>query len=90
MSRRLASASLLTLAALTLGACQYHTPSEKLAAELREEPSPNLDTLYQREVDIDNNIAIVNDTNLRMLNQDLGRFWLLERPSRLAPERIPR
>ncbi|MBM4108910.1 MAG: hypothetical protein FJ255_08910 [Phycisphaerae bacterium] len=89
MSRR-ASAALLTLASLALGACEYDTPSERLAADLRSDPSPNMETMYERQVDIDNNIAIVNDANLRMLHQDLGRLLLLSRPSRLTPERLPR
>lgn len=89
MHRR-ALAALSTLAAVALMGCEASTPSGRLAADLRSDPSPGMDTLYQREVDIDNSIAITNDTNLRMLNQDLGRLFLLDRPSRLTPERLPR
>jgi hypothetical protein len=87
---RCASAALLALAALALVGCEAGTPSGRLAADLRSDPSPGMDTLFQREVDVDNAVAITNDTNLRMLNQDLGRLFLLERPSRLTPERLPR
>jgi hypothetical protein len=52
--------------------------------------TPEVDTLYQRRVDMDNRIALTNDENLRQFNQDLGRFWLLDRPSRLTREPTPR
>ncbi|MGP1310370.1 MAG: hypothetical protein ACTS27_09255 [Phycisphaerales bacterium] len=72
----LATGSVLTLAALaTLGGC----------ADI----SPEVDTLSQRPADVNNRIAITNDTNLRMLNQDLGRLFLLDRPSRLTPGPVP-
>lgn len=77
-------------AGLFLGGCVYNTPSEEAAAELRWDPSPNADTLHERPVDIENAMASTNDANLRMLNQDLGRLFLLDRPSRLTPERLPR
>lgn len=72
----LATGSVLALAALaSLGGCANLTPE--------------LDTLSQRPADIDNRIAITDDTNLRMLNQDLGRMFLLDRPTRLTPGPVP-
>jgi len=64
-----------TAAALTLGGCADITPE--------------LDTLSQRPADINNRIAIVNDTNLRALNQDLGRAFFFDRPMRTTPGPIP-
>ena len=64
--------------------------SEKLASEVRSDPTPSLDTLSQRRTDMDNAIAVTEDENWRMFNQDLGRFWLLDRPSLLTPEPLPR
>lgn len=55
----------------------------------RQKPSPELDTLSRRHDDIDNRLTVTNDTNLRMLNEDIGRFFLLDRPSRLSPTRVP-
>ena len=49
-----------------------------------------LDTLYEREEDIDNALTVTFDENLRMAVEDLGRFWYTDRPSRLTREPIPR
>lgn len=75
--------------ALCLGGCASNKLDEK-ADELRSNPSPELDTMYQRQSDIKNAQTVTADENFRMLNQDLGRFWLLDRPSRLTPEPVPR
>lgn len=52
--------------------------------------TPELDTLYQRRVDMDNRMVLTFDENLRMFNQDMGRFWYTDRPSRLTREPVPR
>ncbi|MBL8764620.1 MAG: hypothetical protein JNM07_10170 [Phycisphaerae bacterium] len=70
------------------GGCQ--SESERQLAEIRRNPTPELDTLSQRHDDIDNTLTVMADENFRMLNEDLGRFWLLDRPSRLSPTRMPR
>lgn len=57
-------------------------------AMIRFSPTPELDTLYQRNVDIANALAIQEDTNWRMFNQDLGRAFYVDRPSRLTREPI--
>jgi hypothetical protein len=57
--------------------------------EVKADPTPNLDTLYQRPEDIDNAMTVTFDENGRMFWQDLGRFWLTDRPSRLTREPIP-
>ena len=59
-------------------------------AMIRYSPTPELDTLYQRPVDIANAYTIMDDENWRMFTQDLGRFFYTDRPSRLTPEPIPR
>ena len=58
--------------------------------EVRADPSPNIDTLYQRPVDIDNAMVVTFDENGRMFWQDMGRVWLTDRPSRLAREPMMR
>jgi len=58
--------------------------------EIRADPSPDIDTLYQRPHDIDNALTVTFDENCRMFWQDCGRVWLLDRPSKLAREPIPR
>jgi hypothetical protein len=70
-----------------LGGC-FFTGNERLDA-VRADPSPNIDTLYQRPEDIDNAMVVTFDENGRMFWQDLGRVWLTDRPSRLTREPMP-
>ena len=57
---------------------------------IRMSPSPEADTLYQRDVDVANAFTVMEDENWRMFNQDLGRAFYTDRPSRLTREPIPR
>ncbi len=75
-------------ASFVLGACGT-TDITTRDAWIRMELTPELDTLYQRPVDVSNSLAIMHDTNWRMLNQDLGRVFYTDRPSRLTREPIP-
>jgi hypothetical protein len=86
MSRRVSLALTVSAAAVLLvaGGCQ----SSK-ARDIRMNPSPEVDTLYQRDADIDNALTVTFDENLRMLKQDLGRAFYTDRPSRLTRETIP-
>lgn len=85
--RSVVAVSLLTTA--VLGACASDDYSYTAAKEIQGNATPNLDTLSQRRVDIDNTIAVTFDTNGRLFNEDMGRFWLLDRPSRLTPTPMP-
>lgn len=77
------------LALMALGGCAGKN-SESKAEELRGNLTPELDTLSQRQTDMDNETALTFDENGRMLNEDWRRFWLLDRPSRLTPNPVPR
>lgn len=55
----------------------------------RNNPTPVLHTPGQTGVESANRMALTRDTNGRLLNADMGRFWLTDRPSRLAKEPIP-
>jgi hypothetical protein len=72
-----------------LAGCSSNSPGGRDAA-VRADPTPELQTLSQRPIEVDNRIVLTTDENLRMFSEDLGRFWLLYRPSRLARERVPR
>lgn len=72
----LGSVTLLGVTAMTVGGC-------------RMDPTPELKTLSQRPADVNNRINIVEDTNWRMFNQDLGRAFFYDRPSRLTPGPVP-
>ena len=63
--------------------------ADRRASRIRRNLTPELDTLYQREDDIDNALALTFDENGRMILQDLGRAFYTDRPSRLTPEPIP-
>lgn len=80
---RLAVLALALGAAVTAG-CNYNSRWE----ELKLDPTPELATLYQTHVDTQNSYALMSNENLRMLNQDLLRFFYLDRPSRLTREPI--
>lgn len=80
-------AALAVVVAAPLAGCQ--SEADKRAARIRRNLTPELDTLYQRESDIDNVMALSFDENGRMLLQDLGRAFYTDRPSRLTPEPIP-
>ncbi len=56
---------------------------------IRLQPTPEVDTLYQRGVDVDNKLTVMDDENWRMFVQDLGRAFYTDRPSRLTREPIP-
>ncbi len=94
LPRRSASFSILAAASLVavngLAACSSETTQQQKTQLIRNNLTPELDTMYQRPDDIDNAIAITFDENGRMFNEDLGRFWLLDRPSRLTREPSPR
>ena len=78
------------LAASLLAGCGSSNSAASRDAAVRSNPSPDLDTLYQRPIDSDNRVTLTFDENWRMFNEDMGRFWLTDRPSRLTKERVPR
>jgi hypothetical protein len=79
----------LGLAAI-VGGCTGSDTAAARYASVRDNPTPELDTLYQRPVEVDNKLALTEDENWRMFTQDLGRFWYTDRPSRLTREPVPR
>lgn len=84
----------LAVSALLLGLAGCSSfdsrPSYQEAANIRWDPTPELDNLSMRRVDMDNRAALIMDTNLRMFNEDVDRALLLDRPSRLTPYATPR
>jgi len=54
------------------------------AHAFRMDPTPQLDARGETYNDIQNQIANSRDTNFRSLNNDIGRLWFTNRPSRLA------
>lgn len=71
----------LAACAFTLGGCTT-SKYDEICADL----TPELETLYEREVDMNNSWTMMLDENGRMFIQDLGRAFYWDRPSRLSPE----
>ena len=85
-ARTVASVLLLAFLAGGLAGC---SAQEQRLASYRSRPTPEIDTRSQRPDDIDNRLTVTNDTNLRLFNEDLGRLFLMDRPSRLSRQRMP-
>lgn len=47
--------------------------------------TPEMLTLTQREVDANTAVAVTTNADWRMFWMDLGRVWLMDRPSTLSP-----
>lgn len=59
------------------------------AEEVRSDMSPELDTVAENWEEAKNRMARTTDTTTRQAWEDLGRFWLLDRPSRMTRYPIP-
>ena len=77
--RALVSAVLIGSSLALLAGCG----SSGRHAYLRWNVAPELETLDQRWVDADNEYAIMNSENTRMLRDDWRAIWYVDRPSRL-------
>ena len=82
---RLSAAAILGAAALVTSGCASNT-----VQAYRADLTPRLDARGQSHDDIQNQIAITNDTNFRNINNDLGRLFFTDRPSRLTIGPKPR
>lgn len=80
----------LMLAGLSVAAVGCSDYSHQIAGDIRDNPAPELMTLWERPVDVDNHIALTRNTNFRAMWEDLGRVMLLDRPSPMTLEPMPR
>ncbi len=81
-TRAIRTASLclaLGASALAMTAC-----SSTSVQSFRSNPTTQLDARGETYDDIQNQIANTHDTNFRGLNNDMGRLWMSDRPSRLV------
>lgn len=81
-SRAIRTASLALLAAAFASGCSR-------TDRYRLNPSPDMNTLEFTHDEGLNRTTVAIDENLRMLNEEVGRFLLLDRPSRLFYKPIP-
>ena len=95
LTSMLKSVTLATIAAIALSftsGCE--TPAEGSPESVQLDPilsdlTPELMTLDERDVDVDINYARTANTNNRNFWEDMGRFFMTDRPSRLTPDPIP-
>lgn len=82
--------SAVALAALVGGGLGGCSGSSSSYSGIKSNLTPELDTLWQRPTDVDNDLVLMDDENWRMFREDLGRAFYVDRPSRLSPEPNPR
>lgn len=85
--KSLAVLALVAGTCLLVGGCSS-SPARQQLAEIRSDPTPELKNLSMRQDDIDNQITVTFDTNVRSFSRDLGVLMLLDRPSHLSPAPI--
>jgi len=73
------------VSALALVGCESSETAEISHSEITSDLTPELMTLNQRPVDVDDTRAVTFNSNWRAMWGDINRALLLDRPSRLAP-----
>lgn len=82
-----AVAPLALLAALSLGGCKSD-PNDVSFDAIKNNLSPEMMTLNERGIDVERNMAVTRDQNLRSMWNDLGRVFLTDHPSALSPYNV--
>lgn len=78
------------VAAIGLAAgCESQPKDSVSVQDIRNDLSPNFNTVIYSEDQVKNNWAITQNLNERQLRDDWNRIWFLERPQRLTPYPIP-
>ena len=85
MFRTSAVATTISLSLLALAGCKTSDPQATDLKSLTSNLTPELENTAERPVDVDVNWALNANQDLRSANNDLGRFWLTDQPSRLSP-----
>ncbi len=69
----------------TIAGCSSSNPYDVSFNSITRDLTPELQGINERPVDIDVNMAVVSNQNIRMMWGDLGRAMLFDKPSRLSP-----
>ncbi len=83
--RILAGLTLGALGAAVLVGCSSSSPYDVSFGAITGNLTPELQGTTDRPVDDERNLAIANNMNLRLMNDDLGRALYTDHPSRLSP-----
>lgn len=89
MKKTLNTIALAGAALLLVGCSNNRDPLDVSFDAITDEPSPTMIGTVQRPVDLEANLAVVNDTNLRLIIDDLQRVFYTDHASRLSPMPIP-
>lgn len=73
----------VTALALSTGCSGDKTSAD--FSDIKSNLTPELVGMSERDVDIERNMAVVSNTNLRLFWSDLGRAFFFEAPSSLSP-----
>ena len=77
---------LLLVATVALVGCQKSSkPDDVSYSAITNDLTPELMTLSERPVDVDLNMAVHQNQDLRMFWNDIGRFFYTNRASGLSP-----
>lgn len=76
-----------SLLAVTLlaGVAGCNNPNDVSFNSVKSNLTPELQGMAERPVDVDRNMAVVGNQNLRMFWGDLGRLFFFDEPSPLSP-----
>ena len=77
--------SMLTVAAVALVGCSQQNPDWVSYESISDNLTPELQTLTERPIDVDVNMAVAGNQTWRMIWEDMGRAWYSDHPSRLTP-----
>lgn len=69
---------------LSFGCSDKHKTSPEFKY-IKKDLTPELVGISERDVDIQRNMAVVSNTNMRLFWSDLGRAFFFEAPSSLSP-----
>jgi hypothetical protein len=70
---------------LALAGCQQSQKDPLSYDSISGDLTPELQGTVERPVDIDRHLAVIDNQNLRMASDDLGRIWYTTGPSMLSP-----
>jgi len=77
--------TVLAVLAAALAGCHSNKAEPTTFGSVSWNPTPDVQTLDERPIDIDAHIAAANDHDLRNFSHDLGRVFYTDHPSRLSP-----
>lgn len=83
-----ALAALLAGGLLVLGSAACSSTQDPAFSSVKSNLTPELMGVAETPDDIDRNMAVVGNQNLRMFWGDLGRVFLFDQPSMLSPYNI--